>query len=112
LGEAVHYSLSQRKYLENIFLDGRLELSNNRAERGIKSFVIGRKNWLFSCSPEGAVASSVMYSLVESAKENNLKPFEYIMFLLETLPNSSSANLVDFMPWSDSIPSLCRLPDA
>jgi hypothetical protein len=111
LGEAVHYSLSQRKYLENVFLDGRLELSNNRAERGIKSFVIGRKNWLFSCTPEGAVASSVMYSLVETAKENNLRPFEYINFLLETLPNSSSAALEDFMPWSRSIPAYCRISD-
>jgi transposase len=109
LGEAVHYSLSQRKYLENFFLDGRLELSNNRAERSVKSFVIGRKNWLFSCTPDGAAASSVMYSLVETAKENNLRPYEYVKFLLEMLPNSSSGKLEDFLPWSDSIPDSCRL---
>ena len=55
LGKAIHYALEQRPYLENVFLDGRLELSNNRAERSIKPFVIGRKNWLFSATPKARV---------------------------------------------------------
>jgi transposase len=110
LGEAVHYALSQRKYLENFFLDGRLELSNNRCERSVKRFVMGRKAWLFSNTPDGAVASSIMYSIVETAKENGLRPFHYIKFLLETLPNSTTSNLEELLPWSDSLPDWCRTP--
>ena len=83
LGKAIHYLLSQRQYLENVYEDGRLELSNNRAERSIKPFVIGRKNWLFSATVKGAKASSVIYSVIETAKENGLKAFEYLKYLFE-----------------------------
>jgi transposase len=110
LGEATHYSLSQRKYLENVYLDGRLELSNNRAERSIKPFVMGRKAWLFSNTSNGAFASSVMYSIIETAKENGLHPFHYIKFLLETLPNTTTDNLEALLPWSDFLPWDCRVP--
>ena len=78
LGKALHYALEQRPYLETFYLDGRLELSNNRAERSIKPFVIGRKNWLFCCTPKGAKSSSIIYSIIETAKENRLRPFEYL----------------------------------
>jgi hypothetical protein len=77
LGEAVLYALNQRPWLERVLLDGRLELSNNRAERSIKPFVIGRKNWLFNNTPKGTVASAMIYSIVETTKENGLNPFEY-----------------------------------
>lgn len=62
LGKAVGYAKSQRLYLMGYLQDGRLEISNNRAERSIKPFVIGRKNWLFSNTPKGAKASAVYYS--------------------------------------------------
>lgn len=78
LGDAVGYALSQKKYLENVFLDGRTEITNNRAERSVKPFVIGRKAWLFSNTPAGARASSVMYSIIETAKENGLHPYRYL----------------------------------
>ena len=68
VGKAVYYAKSQRKYLERFLLDGRLEISNNRAERSIKPFVIGRKNWLFANTPRGAKASAVIYSLIETAR--------------------------------------------
>jgi hypothetical protein len=110
LGDAVHYSLSQRKYLENIYLDGRLELSNNRAERSINPFVQGRKQWLFSDTPNGAEASSVIYSLIETAKENNLHPFHYLKYLLEKIPNVKSSQLEMLLPWSRSLPDSCRIP--
>ena len=87
VGKAVHYALSQRKYLENYLLDGRLEISNNRAERSIKPFVIGRKNWLFANTPRGARASAVMYSIIETAKENGLKPYDYLTRIFQTAPN-------------------------
>jgi hypothetical protein len=111
LGEAVHYALTQRKYLENVFLDGRLEFSNNRAERSVKSFVLGRKAWLFSNTPDGAKASSIMYSIIETAKENNLHPFNYIKFLLESFsgPAPSADDIDKLLPWSSNLPDCCYL---
>ena len=111
LGEAIGYSLKQRKYLENYILDGRLETSNNRAERSIKPFVIGRKNWLFSNTPKGADASAVIYSLIETAKENDLNPFPYLQYLFEQLPNVEIQNpdiLKKYLPWSKELPTICR----
>lgn len=84
-GSIAGYVLGQ-KNLENYLLDGRLEISNNRAERSIKPFVIGRKNFLFANTTRGAQASAVMYSLVETAKENGIKPYDYIAWLLRTAP--------------------------
>jgi len=110
LGEAVGYALSQRKYLENVFLDGRTEISNNRAERSVKPFVMGRKAWLFSNTPAGARASSVMYSIVETAKENGLHPYRYLEFLLTVLPNATSSTLQTLLPWSEALPGEVRVP--
>jgi transposase len=109
IGRAVGYSLSQRPYLENLYLDGRLELSNNRVERSVKPFVIGRKNWLFSNTPDGAYASSVMYSIIETAIENGLHPARYMEFLLESLLVSSTSNLETLLPWSDELPDYCHI---
>ena len=110
LGEAVTYSLSQRKYLENIYLDGRLDISNNAAERALRPFCQGRKQWLFSNTPNGAESSSIYYSLIETAKENHLNPYQYIKFLLEKLPNTTTDNLEVLLPWSDTLPEICRVP--
>ena len=110
LGKAKHYALSQRVYLERVLLDGRLEISNNRAERSIKPFVIGRKNWLFANTVKGAKASSVIYSIVETAKENGLKPFEYLTFLLRTIPGATTGELDSLLPWGDAVPEGCRGP--
>jgi transposase len=108
LGRAIHYFESQKPHLENVYLDGRLELSNNRAERSIKPFVIGRKNWLFSATTKGAQASSVIYSIIETAKENLLKPFEYLKYLFESLPNATGSTLASLLPWSPTLPESCR----
>ena len=111
LGEAITYSINQKKYLERYLLDGRLEISNNRAERSIKPFVIGRKNWLFSNTPKGAEASAIIYSIVETAKENGLDPFSYLQYLFEQLPNISTndyAALTGLLPWSENLPDTCR----
>jgi hypothetical protein len=110
LGEAASYALSQRKYLNNVFLDGRLELSNNRAENSVRPFVLGRKNWLFACSPAGARATAVMYSLVETAKENGLHPHHYLEHLLNKLPGSTTSDLENFLPWSKALPDICHVP--
>lgn len=110
LGQAVSYAFSQRKYLQNVFLDGRTEITNNLAERTVKPFVMGRKAWLFSTSPAGARASSVIYSIVETAKANSLHPYRYMEFLLEVLPSSTTSDLEMLLPWSDSLPDRCRAP--
>lgn len=111
LGKALHYALDQRPLLETFYLDGRLEISNNRAERSIKPFVIGRKNWLFCCSPKGAEASAVIYSIIETAKENRLKPFEYLKYILETMPNIAMEQYPTLLPWSKELPGFCRLKE-
>ena len=110
MGKALAYALNQRKQLENILRDGRLELSNNRAERSIKPFVIGRKNWLFSNTENGADASAIFYSIIETAKENGLKPYEYLRFIFETAPNpdlhKNPAAVQALLPWN--MPDFCR----
>ena len=114
LGKAAYYAQSQRKYLERYVLDGRLEISNNRAERSIKPFVIGRKNWLFSNTPNGARASAVYYSLVVTAKENGLNPFEYLSWIFTQAPNLGKPGYVtsieDFLPSSAKIPQKVFTP--
>lgn len=108
IGKALNYSLNQQEYLQNVFLDGRLELSNNRAERSIKAFVMGRKNWLFSNTPNGADASSVIYSIIESAIENGLDPYRYLVYLLEALPETKKSGAAALLPWSADLPEDCR----
>lgn len=101
LGVAAYYAVSQRKYLENYLLDGRLELSNNRAERSIKPFVIGRKNWLFANTPGGAKSSAIFYSLMETAKENGLNPYEYLTHVFRLAPNLPEGSDVEaLLPWT------------
>lgn len=111
LGSAITYSLNQERFLRNYVLDGHLEMSNNRAERAIKPFVIGRKNWLFSNTPRGAEASAIIYSIIETAKLNDLNPITYLEYLFEQLPNidiSSQEELDKLIPWSKELPEICR----
>ena len=110
LGEPVQYALSQKQYLMNVFVDGNAELSNNRCEKSIRPFVRGRKAWLFSSTQEGARASSIMYSIIETAKENGLHPYHYIKYLLESLSNAKDGELEMFLPWSKSLPDYCYTP--
>lgn len=112
IGEAITYCLNQWPYLVNYLLDGRLEISNNRAERSIKPFVLGRKGWLFSNTKNGAQASAIIYSIIETAKENKLKPFDYLTYLLDQLPNIDVENNIQLdklLPWSESLPESCKL---
>lgn len=114
IGKAVYYAKSQRKYLERYLLDGRLEISNNRAERSIKPFVVGRKNWLFSNTPNGARASAIYYSLMVTAKENGLNPFEYLSWIFTHAPNLGKAGYMseieDLLPGSPALPKKVFTP--
>ena len=112
LAKAVVYSLNQKKQLNNVLMSGELELTNNIAERAIKPFVIGRKNWLFSDTDKGADSSARCYSIIESAKLNNLNIFGYLSYLLTELPglgeNLSNDILDKCLPWSETLPDYCK----
>ena len=109
LGKAVIYAQNHHETLMNYLLDGRCEISNNRAERKAKSYAIGRKAFLFHTSEAGAGASAVMYSIVETAKANNLNIFQYLYAVLLYMPDylNSSAGIEQLMPWSEFIKEQC-----
>ena len=103
LGKALTYLKGQWPYLTNYLKDGRLEISNNRAERSIKPFVIDRKNFLFANTPKGAAGSAVMFSLIQTAIENNLDPYKYLAWLLRAAKDADLANeqtIQALLPWN------------
>jgi transposase len=101
LGKAIHYSLTQwdkmTAYLENYHLTP----DNNACENAIRPFVLGRKNWLFNQSPQGAESSCGMFTLIETAKQNGLVPLQYLMALFEKAPLASSTeDWEKLLPWN------------
>ena len=86
LGKAIGYALNQWPRLITYLQDSRLRPDNNLVENAIRPFVVGRKNWLFSGHPRGAEASAFLYSLIETAKANGLKPYAYLRHLFDQLP--------------------------
>lgn len=109
LEKAVNYALNHRETLCNYLLDGRCEISNNAAERRAKSYAIGRKAFLFHTSAEGAGASAVMYSIIETAKANHLNVFQYLYLVLLYMPDykNEPAGIEMLLPWSDFIKEHC-----
>jgi transposase len=101
LGQAVSYTLSEYKRLVRYLKYAYLTPDNNVAENGIRPYVVGRKNWLFANTPLGAHASATMYSLVETAKANNLDPFHFMHRLFQELPGADTEEaLKKLLPWS------------
>lgn len=101
IGKAIQYNLNQWEKLTVYLTDGRINIDNNRAERAIKPFVIGRKNWLFANTGNGARSSAVLYSIIETAKANGLIPYDYLVKLFEELPNRKEGDdLEDLLPWN------------
>jgi transposase len=101
LGKAVGYTLNQWHRLVGYIEDGNLSIDNNMAENSIRPFVVGRKNWLFSGTPEGAEASALLYSLIETAKASKLEPYAYLRYIFEKLP--VAVTLEDYkalLPWN------------
>lgn len=111
-GRAMTYALNQETYLRVFLSDGNVPMENNAAERAIRPFCIGKKNWVMSDTIHGAEASGTVYSIVETAKANGLKPYEYMKHLLEVIPQHMDDTNLDFlddlMPWSDKLPEECR----
>lgn len=107
------YAQNQKKYLETFLEDGRLPISNNLCEATIRPFATARRAWLFADTPKGAKANAILYTLVESARANQLNVFEYLKYLLAEIPNSGYLEhpqiLDEYLPWSKSLPEQCRL---
>lgn len=108
LGKALSYTITFEEKVMNILKDGRLVLSNNLAERGIKALVMGRKNWLFSATTQGARANAAILSLLETAKANGLNPRKYVEYLLNHLPNQTIPDLEAYLPWNKTVQEECR----
>ena len=110
LGIALTYLRNQMPKIRNYMLDGRLECTNNLAERSIKPFVIDRKNFLFANTPAGAKSSAVTFSIIETAKESGLNPFKYLTYIFKTAPtlDRSKPNwVVPLLP--QNAPDECRV---
>ena len=113
LTKALNYSLNHKNELEMFLEDGRLEISNNLCESHIRPFATARRAWLFADTPNGARANAVLYTLVETARANDLNVYAYLDYLLAEMPNADFCNhpeIIDAMlPWSDKLPESCRL---
>ena len=110
--DGLNYSINQEKYLKVFLEDGNIPIDNSATERTIRPFTIGRANWHIIDTIHGAEASAVIYSLVETAKANNLKIYEYLKHLLTEIPkhidDTSMDFLEDLLPWSEKLPEECR----
>ena len=109
LKTAVTYAKKQKPYLETFLEHGEIEISNNQVENAIRPFVVGRKGWLFSDTVQGARASAVIYSLIETAKANNIKAGDWLEYILSTLPERFAYDpndcIDDLLPWTDEMQS-------
>lgn len=111
-GDAVSYALNQEKYLRVFLTDGDVPIDNNASERAIRGFCIGKRNWQMIDTINGAKTSAIIYSIVETAKANNLKPFDYVQYLLEEIPqhmdDTDCSFLENLLPWSEKLPAEIR----
>ena len=108
MDKAITYIRTRRDTLETYLEDGRCNFLNNLSENAIRPFTLGRKNWLFSDSQEGAKASATVYSMVEIAKAHNLNIYKYLNFLLEQRPSAewTDNQLEKLAPWSNEVKTL------
>ncbi len=115
LREAIKYTLNQEPYLRVFLNDPEVPLDNNFAEQSIKKFCVGKHSWHIVESKSGAKASAMMYSIAETAKANNLNPYEYFKYLMEVIKEyprgAVPEDILDkIMPWSETLPDNCRAP--
>lgn len=115
--EGLRYSINQEKYLKVFLSDGEVPIDNSASERAIRTFCLGKKNWMFHDSVKGAQASATVYSISETAKLNNLRPYYYFKHLLTELPKYcddkgmiNPAELDSLLPWSKELPDECKKP--
>ena len=116
-GQGLNFVIHQEKYLKIFLTDGDIPIDNSASERAIRTFCIGKKNWMFHNTAKGAGASALVYSISETAKLNNLRPYYYFRHILTELPkycdekgNIDPAKLDQLMPWAEELPEECRNP--
>ena len=111
-GKAVGYALNQERYLRVFLENGDVPIDNNASERAIRGFCIGKKNWQMIDTINGAKTSAIIYSIVETAKSNNLKPYDYIQYILEEIPkhmdDTERSFIQNLLPWSENLPAEIR----
>ena len=109
--KAITYTNGCRPYLKNYLKDGACSLSNNLSENAVRPIVMGRKNWLFSDTQDGANASMVIYSLIETAKANEIDSLMYLKYLLDNRLSADMTNeeLECFAPWSEATQQQCKV---
>lgn len=111
-GKAIQYCINQENYLRVFLTDGCVPMDNNAAERGIRTFCLGKKNWYLIDTVSGARSSAVLYSIAETARANGLNPYEYFNYLLEELPKhgefEDTGYIEDLLPWSEKLPEKVR----
>ena len=111
-GNGFDYCLKQEPYLRYFLEDGEVPIDNNAAEQAIRPFCVGKKNWLMIDTVNGAKSSAIIYSIVETAKANNLNPFRYFELLLTEIPrhmeDTDRTFLKKLEPWSQDLPAECR----
>lgn len=111
-GKAFTYCINQEQYLRTFLEDPTVPLDNNSAEIAIRSFCVGKHNWHLIDTINGAKASAIVYSIAETAKANNLKPYNYFKFILEEIPKyvdgKDTKFLEDLLPWSPNLPDECK----
>lgn len=114
LRDGFTYALNQERYLKVFLRDGDVPLDNNASERAICGFCVGKKNWQVINTINGATSSAIIYSIAETAKANNLKPYDYFEYLLTELPKHADdldrSFLEDLLPWSEKLPEHIRKP--
>lgn len=114
LGKALDYAKKHVPSLKNVLLNDSLEIDNNAAERKIKPFVIGRKNFLFANTSKGASCSAKIYSIIETAKSNKLIIEKYLVYLFENLAGldqTGSESLENLMPWASTLPATLKIKE-
>lgn len=115
IGKGFTYCINQEKYLRIFLTNGEVPMDNNATESTIKGFCIGRDNWRLIDTINGAQASAIIYSITETAKANNLKPYDCFKYPLEKIPKHMDDKNLDFLevllPWSPTLPESCYKPE-
>lgn len=113
-GKGFTYCLNQEPHLMTFLYNGLIPMDNSASERAIRPFTVGRKNWVLIDTVHGAQSSAIIYSLIETAKANNLKPYNYLKYLLTEIPKHMEGTDLTFLeqllPWASTIPEECRKP--
>jgi transposase len=98
--KAINYALNNKKSLMEFLTDGKIEIDNNIAERAVRSIAVGRKNWLFAGSDGGGDIAAAFYSLIETAKLNDINPEEYLRYVLTVIQDYNAQKLAELLPWN------------